>query len=71
MNTENGVHVICLVEGDEILVESPNNAFDPFEVHYAETFIVPAGVGEYTMKPHGTSVGIKCATMLGFVRKNA
>jgi mannose-6-phosphate isomerase class I len=68
MDTKNNVHVICLVEGNEIIIESPTNAFEPFEVHYAETFIVPAGVGTYTMKPHGAGVGQKCGTMLGFVR---
>ncbi len=68
MNTKDNVHVICLVEGDEIIIESPTNAFEPFEVHYAETFIVPAGVGAYTMRPYGNSIGQKCGTMLGFVR---
>lgn len=68
MNTEDNVHVICLVEGDEMIIESPTNAFEPFEVHYAETFIVPAGVGAYTMRPHGNGIGQKCGTMLGFVR---
>ena len=68
MNTNNGVHVICLVEGDEIIIESPTNLFEPFEVHYAETFIVPANVGAYTMRPYGNGIGQKCATMLGFVR---
>lgn len=71
MNTQDNVHVICLVEGDEIVIESPTNAFDPFEVHYAETCIVPAIVGEYTMKPYGNSINKKCGTILGFVRKNA
>ena len=41
-NTNGGVNVICLVEGDEVIVESPENLFEPFEVHYAEVFIVPA-----------------------------
>ena len=63
-----GVHVVCLVEGDEVIVESPDNLFKPFIVHYAETFIVPAAVGEYTIRPHGQSIGKKCATMLGYVR---
>ena len=71
MNTDDNVHVICLVEGDEMIIESPTNAFEPFEVHYAETFIVPAGVGAYTMRPYGNGVGQKCGTMLGFVRKNS
>ena len=40
-----------LVEGDEAIVESPTGAFEPFVVHYAETFIVPAAVGPYTIRP--------------------
>ena len=71
IQSNDSVHVICLVEGDEILVESPTHAFEPFEVHYAETFIVPASVGHYTMKPTGSGIGKKCATLLAFVRKNA
>lgn len=71
VKANDSVHVICLVEGDEILVESPGNTFEPFEVHYAETFIVPAAAGDYTMKPCGNSTGKQCATMLAFVRKNA
>ncbi len=49
--TGGGVNVLNLVEGRDALVESPTNAFEPFVVHYAETFIVPACVGEYTIRP--------------------
>ncbi|MFW5820512.1 MAG: class I mannose-6-phosphate isomerase [Bacteroidota bacterium] len=70
-NTNNGVNVITLVEGEEIVVESPENSFEPFHVHYAETFIVPAAVGKYTIRPSGPSVGKKCATVKAFVRSNA
>lgn len=70
-NTNNGVNVITLVEGGEIIVESPENKFDPFHIHYAETFIVPAAVGEYTIRPYGLSEGKKCATVKAFVRSNA
>ncbi|MBI5384550.1 MAG: class I mannose-6-phosphate isomerase [Verrucomicrobia bacterium] len=45
------VNVLNLVEGDEAVVESPDGAFTPFVVHYAETFIVPAAVGAYTVRP--------------------
>jgi mannose-6-phosphate isomerase class I len=69
-HTDGGVNVLCLVEGDEVLVESPSEEFDPFLVHYAETFIVPARIGEYTIRPHGNSEGKKCGTMKAFVRKN-
>jgi hypothetical protein len=54
-DTGGGVNVLNLVEGREAVVESPDNAFDPFFVHYAETFIVPAHVGRYTIRPVGTS----------------
>ena len=68
-HTGGTVHVLNLVEGEEAVLESPHRAFDPFLVHYAETFIVPAAVGPYTIRPHGPSVGKECATMLAYVRK--
>jgi mannose-6-phosphate isomerase class I len=63
-----GVHVLNLVEGEEITVESPTGAFDPYVIHYAETFIVPAAVGAYTIRPSGPSVGKECAVVKAFVR---
>jgi hypothetical protein len=68
-NTNGTVHVLSLVKGEEAIVESPQGAFEPFVVHYAETFIVPAQVGMYTIRPHGPSVGKKCGTMLAYVRE--
>lgn len=70
-NTRGGVNVLNLVEGNEAVVESPTQGFEPFVVHYAETFIVPAAVGEYTIRPHGSSAGKDCATMKAFVRTEA
>ena len=66
-----GVHVLNLVAGDEAIVESPGGAFDPFVVHYAETFIVPAAVGPYTIRPHGDGEDQQCATIKAYVRTNA
>jgi mannose-6-phosphate isomerase class I len=65
-----GVQVLNLVAGAEAIVESPEGAFNPFVVHYAETFIVPAGVGRYTIRPHGPGEGQECATVKAFVRTN-
>ena len=48
-DTEGSVHVLSLVEGDRIVVTSPDGRFEPFEAGYAETFIVPAAVGRYTV----------------------
>ena len=67
-NTGGGVNVLNLVEGDEAIVESPGGAFEPLVVHYAETFIVPAAAGAYTIRPHGVSAGKECATIKAFVR---
>lgn len=67
-HTHGGVNVINLVEGREAIVESPDHAFEPFVVHYAETFIIPAAVGAYTIRPYGESVGKKCGTLKAFVR---
>ncbi len=66
--TNGGVNVLNLVEGREAIVESPMGAFEPFVVHYAETFIVPAAVGEYTIRPYGESEGKTCGTMKAYVR---
>ena len=68
---DGGVHVLNLVAGDEAIVESPDDAFDPFVVHYAETFIVPAAVGKYSVRPHGSGEGEECATIKAYVRTNA
>jgi mannose-6-phosphate isomerase class I len=67
-DTLDTVNVLNLVEGEEAIVESPTGAFDPFVVHYAETFIVPAAVGEYRISPIGSSIGKTCATIKAFVR---
>ena len=67
-HTGGSVNVLNLVEGAEVTVESPTAAFAPFVVHYAETFIVPAAVGDYTIRPSGESVGAQCATIKAFVR---
>ena len=62
------VNVLNLVEGEMALVESADRAFEPFEVHYAETFIVPAAAGPYTVRPLG---GDRMATIKASVRTEA
>lgn len=65
----NTVNVMMLVEGTEALVECPVDSFDPFHVNYAEAFIIPASVGQYTITPTGASEGKKIATIKAFVKK--
>jgi len=64
--TEGGVNVFNLVEGESAVVESSTGAFEPFIVHYAETFIVPAATGSYTIRPQ--TAGARCGTIKAYVR---
>ncbi len=68
-DTHGTVNVLNLVEGPEALVESPAGAFEPFLVHYAETFIVPAAVGAYTIRP-AQPARAQLATIKAYVRND-
>ncbi len=69
-HTRGTVQVLNLVEGKEAVVESPDRAFEPFVVHYAETFIVPASVGPYVIRPAGHAER-PLATIKAYVRSRA
>lgn len=43
------VNMLNLVDGKSAIIEGD---FEPFIVHYAETFIIPASIKEYTIKPY-------------------
>jgi hypothetical protein len=61
-----GVEVLNLVEGEEAVVSSPTGAWEPFVVHYAETFILPAVAGDYVITP--SVAGKRCGTLKAYVR---
>jgi hypothetical protein len=62
------VRVLNLVEGDAALVESPDRAWDPYVVHYAETFIVPDAAGPFRVRPHDAAGVSPIATIRATVR---
>lgn len=66
--TGNTVNMLNLIDGKEAIVESPTNAFAPFVVHYAETFIIPANIEEYTIRPYGMSEGEEIKVIKAYVR---
>lgn len=68
LDTDKGVNVLNLVEGAEAIVESLNDEFEAFIVHYAETFIVPAVVGKYKISPFGKSIGKKVGLIKASIR---
>jgi mannose-6-phosphate isomerase class I len=69
-HTQGNLNVLNLVEGEAAIVESPAEAFPPFTVHYAETFVIPAAVGSYLIRPAGPSVQ-PLATIKAYVREGA
>ncbi len=48
-NTHGTVHMLNLIDGKKALIKGD---FGSFVVHYAETFIIPACVGRYTIEPY-------------------
>jgi len=64
--TRGTLNMLNLIEGAQAVVESPTQAFEPFTVHYAETFIVPAAAGAYVIRP--LSPGEEVATIKAYVR---
>ncbi|PKM51695.1 MAG: mannose-6-phosphate isomerase [Firmicutes bacterium HGW-Firmicutes-7] len=67
-DTNGSVNVLNLIQGEEAIVKSPSNRFEPFVVHYAETFIIPANIGLYSIAPYGLSEGQQIATIKAYVR---
>ena len=47
--TNGTVNMLNLIDGQSAIIEGD---FEPFVVHYAETFIIPASIKEYTIKPY-------------------
>jgi mannose-6-phosphate isomerase class I len=67
-NTGGTVNVLNLVEGPAAVVESPSSDFEPLVVHYAETFVVPASVGRYDIRPLGEAE-TPLATVKAYIRE--
>ncbi|XBS71516.1 class I mannose-6-phosphate isomerase [Acerihabitans sp. KWT182] len=63
--TNGGFQMLNLIEGREVLIDSPDNHFAPYTLHYAETLIIPASVGRYRVaRMHaGESLGIIVANV--------
>jgi len=68
IQTENNVNMLNLVEGSAAVVESPTGEFEPFVVHYAETFIIPAGVKEYSIRPAAPGDSGQIGVIRAYVR---
>lgn len=66
IKTNDSVNTNNLVEGRAAIIEALNNEFEPFVVHYAETYIVPKCVEAYYIKPFYE--GETCGVIKAYVR---
>ncbi|MGK0605850.1 class I mannose-6-phosphate isomerase [Enterococcus gilvus] len=67
LSVHQSVNMLNLVEGETITVESVDGCFDPFEIHYGETFIVPEAIKEYRLVNQGEPTK-EVAVIQAFVR---
>lgn len=58
------VHMINLVEGERALIKSTDGAFVPFELHYAETCVIPSALGDFILSsPDGSEIKVMMASV--------
>lgn len=50
IDTGGEFQMLNLVEGQQAVIESPDERFPPFPIHYAETVIIPAALGRYRIR---------------------
>ena len=67
LSTKGSVNMLNLIEGEEAVVESIDGSFQPYEIHYGETFIIPAQIEQYTITPKNNK-NQKLAVMQAYVR---
>ena len=58
------VQMCNVVEGAGAVIASPEGAFPDFTVHYAETFILPAAIERFSIRP----LGRECKILRAYVR---
>ena len=66
MQTMGSVNMNNLVEGKAAVIESINGEFEPYVIHYAETFIIPEHIKEYYIRPLNENE--KCGVIKAYVR---
>lgn len=66
--TEGSVNMISLVEGEQALITSPSNNFEPFIISYAQTVIIPELIGRYSIEPYSKSLGKELILIKAYIR---
>lgn len=68
LSTHQSVNVLNLIDGEEVVVESVDGSFEPFEIHYGETFIIPEQLKEYRVVPKNLPENENLGLIQAFVR---
>ena len=50
VETKGSVNMANLVDGKKAIIEAIDGSFEPYEIHYAETFIIPATIEKFRMR---------------------
>jgi len=50
IDTYRSVNMGNLVEGQKAIIESLDGSFEPYEIHYAETFLIPATISKFRVR---------------------
>ncbi len=64
ISTKGSVNMANLVSGQKATIESVDGSFEPYEIHYVETFIVPEKIKNYRVRCHDDA----CILMVAHVR---
>ena len=67
-DTQGTLQVLNLVQGQAATISSPTDAFPELHLHYAETVILPASLGAYTISP-AAPTSEPLATLKAYVRE--
>jgi len=68
-DTQGTLQVLNLVQGESATISSPTGAFPELLLHYAETVILPASLGAYTICP-AVPTSEPLATLKAYVRES-
>ena len=54
-DTKDTIRLHVLAEGEQAIIESLDDSFEPMILNYAESIFIPACIGQYMIKPYGKS----------------
>lgn len=69
LDTRGGIELVVLVDGEQAVIESETEAFDPMVLNYGESVFIPASIGQYRVRPYGMSEGEEIGMLQIYMRR--